>query len=94
MPNFVNRGSVMNIEEWWGRTFEGRGKVTILQMPDNTMTTIQKLPTEDVLELIRSEDNRSARGLLAHYELRRRENWTARAAFVISVLALIISAVR
>ena len=83
----------MRIEEWWGRTFEGRGSVTVMTMPDSSLRTIQKLPTEDVLELIRSEDNRSVRGLLAHHELRRREDWTARAALLISIIALVVSAI-
>jgi hypothetical protein len=83
----------MSVEEWWGRTFERRGSVTIGSMPDDSSATIQKLPTEDVLELIRSEESRSVRGLLAQYEMRRRENWTARAALVISVLALTVSAI-
>jgi hypothetical protein len=79
------------IEEWWGRTFEGRGTVRGGQMPDNSPSTIRKLSTEDVLEFIRSEDTRSVRGLLAHMERRRREEWTARAALVVSVLALLSS---
>lgn len=84
----------MSIEEWWGRTFEGRGSINSSQMPDNSQATIQKLTTADLAEFIRSEDMRSVRGVLCHQEFRRRENWTGRAAFVISVLALIISAIR
>lgn len=83
----------MSIEEWWGKTFEGRGSVSITQMPNNTLETIQRLSTADLAELIRSEDNRSVRGLLAQHELRRRESWAARAALVISVLALLVSAI-
>jgi hypothetical protein len=55
------------------------------------MGSIRRLPTDDLLELIRSEDTRSVRGLAAHLELRRRENWTARAAFVVALLALGVS---
>jgi hypothetical protein len=81
----------MDVEEWWGRTFERRGSVQIASMPDSSPATIRKLPTEDVCELIRSEDNRSVRGLLAHHELRRREDWTGRAALVISVIAIVVA---
>ena len=58
----------MNIEEWFGRTFEGRGKVTITSMPDKTMRSIQRMPTEDLAELYRSEgvhDHPSVGGILA-----------------------------
>jgi hypothetical protein len=82
----------MSIEEWWGRTFERRGAVNITSMPDSSAATIKKLSTEDVCELIRSEDNRSVRGLLAHHELRRREDWTARAALAVSIIAIVIAA--
>ena len=82
----------MSIEEWWGRTFEGRGSISSSQMPDNSQKTIQKLSTVNLAEFIRSEDMRSIRGVLCHQEFRRRENWTGRAAFVISVIALIVSA--
>ena len=82
----------MSIEEWWGRTFERRGAVNITSMPDSSPSTIRKLSTEDVCELIRSEDNRSVRGLLARHELRRREDWTGRAALVISIIAIIVAA--
>ena len=82
----------MSIEEWWGRTLERRGSVGITSMPDSSPSTIRKLSTEDLCELIRSEDNRSVRGLLAHHERRRREDWTARAALVVSIVAIIIAA--
>lgn len=82
----------MSVEEWWGRTVEGRGTVKADQMPDSKPETIQKLATVDVMEFIRSEDIRSVRGLLCHAELRRRENWTGRAALAISILALAITA--
>lgn len=82
----------MTVEEWWGRTFEARGSIKADNMPAATPEVLRKLSTADVCELIRSEDNRSVRGLLAHVELRRRENWTARAALVISLLALAVSA--
>ena len=84
----------MSIEEWWGRTFEGRGSIKADQMPDISQATIQKLATADLAEFIHSEDMRSVRGVLCHQELRRRDNWTARAALAISVMALIISAIR
>lgn len=86
----------MSIEEWWGQTFEGRGSVRITAMPDSSIATIQKLPTEDVAELYRSEgahDHPSVQGILAGVELRRRENWTGRAALLVSILALIVAAV-
>ncbi len=86
----------MSIEEWWGRTFERRGSVRIASMPDSSIETIQKLPTEDVAELFRSEGTHghpSVRGILAGVELRRRENWTARAALVVSVIALFAAAI-
>lgn len=81
----------MSVEEWWGRTFERRGSITVMNMPDSSRRTIQRLSTEDVLELVRSEDNRSVRGLLAHMEARRRENWTARAALSVSIVALVVA---
>ena len=52
----------MQIEEWWAQTFEGCGSVTLDQMPDNSIQVIRKLKTEEVLELVRSEDTRSVRG--------------------------------
>lgn len=82
----------MQIEEWWAQTFEGRGSVTLDQMPDNSIQVIRKLKTEEVLELVRSEDTRSVRGLIAHMEMRRREQWTARAALVVSIIALVVAA--
>lgn len=81
----------MIFEEWWGRTFERRGTVTVRSMPDDSWRTIRRLPTADVLELIRSEDDRSVRGLQAHMELRRREEFTARFALTVSILALATS---
>ena len=86
----------MNIDEWFGRTFEGRGKVTITSMPDKTMRSIQRMPTEDLAELYRSEgvhDHPSVGGILAGVELRRRENWTGRAALAVAILALFVSAI-
>lgn len=86
----------MNIEEWWGRTFERRGSISYGQMPDSSIATLQRLRTEDVAELYRSEgahDHPSVRGILAGVELRRRENWTGRAALVVSVAALFIAAI-
>jgi hypothetical protein len=82
----------MIFEEWWGRNIEGRGSVRIETMGAANVSVIRKLPTEDILELIRSEDTRSIRGLLAHAEMRRRGAWTARAALVVSIIALIFSA--
>lgn len=86
----------MSFEEWWGQSLEGRGSVRLSAMPDNSISTIQKLPTEDVAELYRSEgvhDHPSVRGILAGIELRRRENWTGRAALLVSILALIVAAI-
>lgn len=81
----------MSFEEWWGRTFEGRGQVQLNHMPDSKPETIRKLAADHVLELIRSEDTRSVRGLLAHMERNRRENWTSRFAVSISLLSLLIA---
>ena len=84
----------MSAEESWGRTFERRGSVTIRNMPNKAPTTIRKLSTEDVAELYRSEgahDHPSLGGILAGAELRRRENWTARAAISISILSLAVA---
>ena len=78
----------MGIEDWWGRKVEKRGSVNLTNMPDSSVATIRKLSIESILELIRSEDTRSVRGLSAHMELRRREQWTARVALVISIVAL------
>lgn len=86
----------MSIEEWWGRTFEQRGKITITSMPDTSMATIQKLATADLAELYRSQgvhDHPSTSGILAGVELRRRENWTGRAALGVAVLALLVSVI-
>lgn len=82
----------MIFEEWWGRTFEGRGTISGDQMPDVTPEVLRKLSTIDVLKLAVSEEGRSYRGLLAQMEQRRREEWTARFAAVVSVAALVISA--
>lgn len=81
----------MAFEEWWGRTFEGRGQMHPNQMSDLNPKSIRKLDTKAVLELIRSEDTRSVRGLLAHMERNRRENWTSRFAVSISLLSLLIA---
>lgn len=84
----------MSIEEWWGRTIERRGSVTICNMPDRTPQTIRKLSTDDVAELYRSEgvhDHPSVGGILAGVELRRRENSTARAAISISLFSLAVA---
>ena len=82
----------MSIEELWGRVFERRGSVDIRHLSDSSAATVRRLSTEDLLELIRSEDNRSVRGLLAHMERQRRQDWTARASLVLSIVALVISA--
>jgi hypothetical protein len=85
----------MNIEEWWGRTFERRGKFNMTNLPDRSPASIQKLSTEDVAELYRSEgvhDHPSVGGILAGVELRRRENWTGRFAIFVSVLAIVVAA--
>lgn len=79
------------MEEWWGRLFERRGSVNLSNMPDTTPAKIKRLSTPDLLELIRSEDQRSVRGLIAHMERNRRENWTARFAISIALLSLIAS---
>lgn len=87
----------MSIEEWWGRTFEGRGKVTITSMPDKSLKSIQRMSTADVAELCRSEgvhDHPSVAGLLAGFEFRRRENWTGRAAIAVSFIALLVSVLK
>ena len=82
-----------SFEEWWGRTVEGRGSVKWGSAPSYDARTMRKLSTEDLMEVIRSEDTRSVRGLLAHMERRRREEWTARAALLISILALVVAAI-
>jgi hypothetical protein len=82
------------MEELWGRLFERRGTIKLDQMPDTTIDIIRRLSTQDVLELIRSEEGRSVRGLLAQMEKKRREDWTGRAALVVSILALIVAAFR
>jgi hypothetical protein len=82
------------MEELWGRLFERRGSVKLEQMPGATIDNIRRLSTHDILELIRSEEGRSVRGLLAQMEKKRREDWTARAALVVSILALIVAAFR
>ncbi len=91
--------SGVGVEEWWGRTFEARGSINIRSIPGDLddLTALRRLPTEDVAELFRSEgvhDHPSVRGLLANFELRRRESWTARAALVVSILALIVASLR
>lgn len=80
-------------EEWWGRTFERRGTVGLNTIPGFTPETVRMLPTEDVLEMVRSEDTRSVAGLLCHMEIRRREQWTARVALVVSIVALVVAAI-
>jgi hypothetical protein len=84
----------MSVEEWWGRVVEKRGSVQLQYISEISQASIKSLSTEDVAELYRSEgvhDHPSVRGLIAGMELRRRENWTARAAIVISFAALIVS---
>jgi hypothetical protein len=55
----------MNVEEWWGRTFEKRGTIKADNMPGAAPDVLRKLSTEDLCELIRSEESRSVRGLLS-----------------------------
>ncbi len=84
----------MSVEEWWGKNIEKRGSLPLAQIPDKSQTTMKRLSTEDVAELYRSEgvhDHPSVPGVIAGMELRRRENWTARAAIVISIAALMVS---
>lgn len=83
----------MSVEEWWGRTFEGRGTVKTGTTDAYRPESMPKMETVDLLEMVRSENTSSVRGLLCHVELRRRENWTARAALVISIIALVVAAV-
>jgi hypothetical protein len=82
------------VEELWGRLFERRGSIKLEQMPGVTIENIRRLSTHDILELIRSEGDRSVRGLLAQMEKKRREDWAGRAALVVSILALIVAAFR
>lgn len=82
----------MSVEEWWGRTVEGRGKLH--RNEDWSPRNVRRRDTVDLLEMVRSEDTRSVRGLLSHIELRRRENWTARAALLVSILGTHHSRVR
>jgi ABC-type nitrate/sulfonate/bicarbonate transport system permease component len=80
------------MEEWWGRTFEGRGRYGDGDRPDDRPETMRQTTTIALLGLVASEGERSVGGLAAQIELRRRESWTARMALGISVLALIVSA--
>lgn len=86
----------MSIEEWWGRTFEARGSLPYEGMPSPVDSDVlKKLRTEDVAELYRSEgvhEHPSVRGILAGIKLRRGENWTGRAALIVSVPALVVAA--
>lgn len=82
----------MSIEEWWGTTFERRGSVLLTNW-DGKPSSMRKLSTPHILELIASEDMRSVRGLLAHMERKRREDWAARAALVVSIIALVVAAI-
>lgn len=79
-----------------GSHVEQRGKYRMGSLPNKSLASIQKLSTEEVAELYRSEgahDHPSVGGILAGVELRRRENWTGRAALVVSVLALLVAAI-
>lgn len=85
----------MSIEEWWGRTFERRGSIPYDHMPSPVDSgVLKRLRTEDVAELYKSEgvNSTSVRGILAGIELRRRENWTGRAALFLSVIAILVAA--
>ena len=82
----------MSLEEWWGATFERRGSVLLTNW-DGQLSSMRKLSTPHILELITSEDTRSVRGLLAHMERKRREDWTSRAALVVSIIALVVAAI-
>lgn len=84
----------MDMEEWWGRIFEQRGKIKLELLPKRSKEYVPKLSTDDVAEIYRSEgyhDHPSAFGLLAGLELKRRANWTARAALALSVISILIS---
>lgn len=84
----------MSIEEWWGRTFEGRGKYNLTSMPNNGLEFISKLSTADLLQFISQNNETSTTRHWAEYELRRREQWTGRAAIAISIIALVVSALK
>jgi hypothetical protein len=91
-PKWESRS--VSVEEWWGRTFEGRGKHNLGSMPSSTLESIRKLSTEDLIQFISQNSETSTTRHLADHELRRRENWTGRFALAISILALVVSALR
>lgn len=81
----------MSIEEWWGRAFERRGSITRDALPNPpSLGAVARLSTEDLLWLIRNEPD-STQGFLSEIEFHRRENWTARAALGLSLVAVLIS---
>jgi hypothetical protein len=85
----------MSFEEWWGLTFEKRGSIPYDRMPSPVDgDVLKRLRTEDVAELYKSEgvNSNSVRGILSGIELRRRENWTGRAALFLSVIAIVLAA--
>jgi len=82
------------MEELWGKIFERRGSITIDNMPNSELSTLRRLSTEHLLELVRSEGDRSVRGLLAQMEWKRRQDGLSRVAIAISIVALIVSALK
>lgn len=82
----------MIIEELWGRAFEGRGTVKTGTADAYTTQGIPKMNTADLWEMVVSEGDRSVRSMQCQAELRRRENWTGRAALVVSIIALVVAA--
>lgn len=87
---------MMDLEEIWGKIVEGRGNLSLDTLPDRSKSSLRKLTTEDLTEIYRSEgrhDSPSAFGILAELELKRRENWPARAALVLSIISIFISLV-
>lgn len=70
-----------------------RRRIELGQMPDTTLKTLRCLSDEDLHKWIAGWKENTDCWIRGQVELRRRENWTARAALTVSIVAIVIAAI-
>ena len=68
-----------------------REKLNLTNLPDHSVKTIRRLSDEDLHQYISGWSLGSELRIRGEVELRRRENWVARWALGVSMVALIVS---
>lgn len=71
-----------------------RKQIDLRHLPNTHPRTLRRLSDNDLFAFIAGWKEGSADWAKGQAELRRRENWTARAALVISIAALIVAALK